>query len=118
MSYIYQEVNECEFVDAFRRLDRLEGFGRAALRALFAHLDGVCAETGEPYALDVVELCCDWSSHGSALDAAREYGFAADDDAADDDDDDADEAEAEALEWLTDRTVVLSFVGGVLIQNF
>jgi len=106
---IVQEVNECEFVDSFRRYNRYDDFGRSALVALFDYLEQICEDTGEPYELDVIALCCDWGTYGSAKEAAKEYGYEGNDEEDDEED---------AVQWLSERTTVIAYRGGVLVQSF
>jgi hypothetical protein len=57
--------------------------------------------------LDVIALCCEYSEHKSALDAAADYGFDVDD-----------ESEENAMQFFRDNTQVIEFDGGIIIQNF
>jgi hypothetical protein len=57
--------------------------------------------------LDVIALCCEFSEHKSALDAAADYGYDVDD-----------ESEENAMQFLRDNTTVIEFDGGIIIQQF
>ena len=57
-------------------------------------------------------MCCEYSEHDSALECAKEYGFDADEDA------DEDEQKESALDYLRDRTSVIEFDTGIIIQQF
>lgn len=54
-------VDEFQFIEAFRRYDRFDQFGAAALRSLFSYLEELEEETGQETELDVIALCCDYS---------------------------------------------------------
>lgn len=105
-------INSSEFVDAFRKAGRGEQFSYNGLQALFDHLEEMEAGSGEEMELDVIAICCDYSEHATALEAATEYGFEADSD------EDEEANEKAALEYLCDNTTVLSFDGGVIILNY
>ena len=77
-------------------------------------------DTGEDLELDVVALCCDFTEYSNAIEAAADYGFTSELEAEDYEDVESyeDAKEDEALEWLQDRTEVISFDGGLIIQNF
>jgi hypothetical protein len=109
---ITMNVDRYDFREAFRAFGRADQFSPAALDALFEYLDELSDDTGEPYSLDVIALCCEWAEYSSAREAAADYGL--DHDAGDDDD----EIERVSLEWLRDRTTVLETSEGVVIQQF
>ena len=90
--------------------DSNAGWSYAGARALVEHLEATERDTGEEIEFDRVALRCDFSEYESALEAAEEYGFEPDED-----DDSAEEA---ALEWMHDRTTVIEFSEGVIIQRF
>ena len=98
--------------------DEYAGWTYHGARALVEHLEELEEETGEPIELDVVAIRCDYSEYSSAAAAALELsdweyrpdGWGADYD--------EDEAEEHALQYLQDRTTVISFAGGVIVQSF
>ena len=102
-------LNTYQIADALVR-DEYAGWSRAGALALAKYLEEYEKDTGEEMELDVVALRCDFSEYASASEAAGEY----DRGPADDDDD----KEAAALEWLQDRTTVIEFDGGVIVQAF
>lgn len=92
--------------------DNNAGWSYAGARALVEHIEQVEEDTGEEIEFDRVALRCDFSEYESAREAAEECGFEPDEDA------DSEDAEESALEWLNDRTTVITFDGGVIIQQF
>ena len=87
-------------------------WSRSAAYALAEYLEAMEEDTGEEMELDVVAIRCDFSVFSSAVEAASEYGWSADES-------EYDEAnEAAALSWLNDRTSVITFDGGVIIATF
>ena len=86
------------------------GWSYAGALALVEHLEAVENDTGEEIEFDRVALRCDFSEYESAREAAEEYGW--------EPDEDAEDAEEAAREWLNDRTTVIEFSGGVIVQLF
>ena len=108
------------FADAFRRMGREDNFSSEALEALFEYIENYEEDTGIRVELDVVGLCCEFTEYENAITAAADYGFTSELEAEDYEDAESyeDAKEEEALEWLQDRTEVISFDGGLIIQNF
>lgn len=105
-------VNSHQFIESFRACGRESQFSRAALFALFEYLEEYEDSCGVELELDPIAICCEWAEFSSAREAADDYGFEPDDD----DDDDA--REKSALKWLQDRTQVIEFESGIVIQQF
>ncbi len=67
---------------------------------------------------------CEFVEYSSATEAAQDHGWEPEAELCDDDDNlrDADEVAEEneslALDWLNNRTLVIEFDGGIIIQNF
>lgn len=92
--------------------DKDAGWSYAGARALVEHLESTEEDTGEEIEFDRVALRCEFSEYESAREAAEECGWEPDEDA------DSEDAEEAALEWLNNRTTVITFNGGVIIQQF
>ena len=107
-----QTINSSDFVDAFRTYGRQNQFSYDGLCALFEYLEEMEDGMGEEMELDVIALCCDFSEFADPIEAATEHGWEADPDA-----DDNENKEA-ALEWLQDRTSVITHDSGIIIQSF
>jgi hypothetical protein len=88
--------------------------------ALAEYLEQLEEDCGIEIEFDRVAIRCDFSEYESAREVAKEYSC----DLSEVDTEDLDESEiAEAqeeycLEWLRDRTEVIEFSGGVIIQDF
>ena len=113
-------VNFDMFADAFRRMGREDQFSREALEALFEYIENYEEDTGIRVELDVLGLCCEFTEYSNAIEAAADYGFTSELEAEDYEDVESyeDAKEEEALEWLQDRTEVVIFDSGLIIQNF
>ena len=114
-------VNLSDFRDAFQSHDR-KNFSYAGLEALYNWLIDIEEDSGEEWELDVIALCCEYSEHETALDCAREYGYEEVVDLEPHGSVDllevAELEEAQAAEWLNDRTTVIAFDGGIILQQF
>lgn len=104
--------------------DTCAKWSRAGAFALVEYLEELEDSTGEEMEFDRVAIRCDFSEYDSPLDAAEDYGWSREASILDDDDNirPDDEVEDEdnelATKWLQDRTSVIEFDGGVIIQNF
>ena len=107
-----QTITRSAFIDAFKDYNREDNFSYDGLCALFDWLEELGEETGQEVELDVIALCCEFSEYGSALEACENYDFEPDED------DDEDDQEDEALDWLRQRTEIITFPGGIIIQDF
>ena len=92
--------------------DNNAGWSYAGARALVEHLEATEKDTGDEIEFDRVALRCDFSEYPNAREAAEECGWEPDEDA------DSEDAEKAALEWLNRSTTVITFNGGVIIQQF
>ena len=103
-------------------MGREDQFTYKGKRALFDYLEEMSEGMDEPIELDVIALCCEYSEYESAWDAMKEYQP--------EDMPTVDEVEGEdllelnerletaALEWLEERTSVITFDGGIIIAQF
>ena len=103
-----QTVSEFQFVDSFRACGRESQFSVPARRALFAHLEDYEKETCFELELDPIGICCEFAEYPCALEAAKVYGLELR----------GGDEESRALEWLREKTEVIEFEGGVVIQQF
>jgi hypothetical protein len=101
-------VTEYQFIEAFRLCGRESQFSVPARRALFEYLEEYENFCGTELELDPIGICCEWAEYPSALKAANDYGFKGNEN----------DTEEAALEWLENRTQVVEFDGGLVIQLF
>lgn len=113
-------INQSEFVDALTRTYDNSNFSYEAKIALFDYLEQLSDDIGEDIELDPVALCCEYAEYSDLDEAAREYfeyeGMTYGDDG--EELDSVEEVEEKAREFLNDRTQVIEFDGGVIIQKF
>jgi hypothetical protein len=103
-----QTITEYQFVDAFRLCGRETQFSVPARRALFDYLESFEHDSGTELELDPIGICCEFAEYPCALEAAKVYGLELR----------GDDEESRALEWLREKTQVVEFEGGIVIQNF
>ena len=100
-----QTINFSQFTDAFRDHNRLDNFTYDGLEALFDYLEDLADDCGTDFELDVIALCCEFSEYSDMEELRGVY-------------DDLPEDESDAEDWLQDHTSVITFNGGVIIQDF
>ena len=105
-----QSISFNQFTDAFTSYGRDDQFSYDGLKALFDYLEDLAEDCGTDFELDVIALCCEFSEYNTALEAAEQQGY--------DEVDVAELQEAQALDYLQDHTNVITFDGGVIIQDF
>ena len=117
---IIRQITRMDFIDAFKAV-RPDNFTYEGLQALYNYLDNLSDEINQPLELDVIAICCDYSQYETAWEAMEQYQ-PEDMPTVDEEDIDlielSEKQEALALEWLNDNTTVITFKGGVIIQNF
>jgi hypothetical protein len=107
-------INESMFKDQFRLHGRKDQFSSNGLTALYNYLEEVYGEDSEnEYVLDIISLCCDFTEYDNALDAALNYNRLLNVESSTED-----EKEKNALAFLSDHTLVITFDGGIIIQDF
>lgn len=70
---MHQDVNFCQFCDAFRNMGRDSQFSYEAKRALYDYLTDLEADIGEPIELDVIALCCEYQEIEADEESYSEY---------------------------------------------
>ncbi len=103
-----QTVTEYQFIESFRACGRETQFSVAARRALFEYLEEYEKETCFELELDPVGICCEFAEYPCAIEAAKVYGLELR----------GDDEESRALDWLREKTQVIEFEGGIVIQQF
>lgn len=96
---MYQSINRSEFHSAFHRMDRGTQFSYEGLNILFNALEQYEVDNGQPFELDVIALCCDYSEL-TAEEIQRQYDV-------DHDVDDESSLEEQVEDFLACNTRVL-----------
>ena len=116
-----QTVYKSDFRDAFLKSGRKDSFSYQGLGALYDFLIELEDGTAEEMKLDIIAIDCDFTEYSSADEAACEYS---DYEGMTYDPIDGgeletfEEVEENALKFLENRTIVIQFDGGIIIQNF
>jgi hypothetical protein len=95
-----QTINFSDFVDAFRAYDRYDQFGYQALMVIFEYLEEYEESTGEELELDVISICCEFSTD-NWMDIASNYSIEIDEN------ENEDEQKQQVIDYLNENTVVL-----------
>jgi len=107
-------INESRFKNQFRLHGCSDTFSSNGLTALYEHLEEVFDESSEyEYDLDVIGLCCDFTEFNTVFEAAKDHRLFTIDEKLNEE-----EQEREAVQFLSDKTTIIQFEGGVIIQNF
>ena len=92
------------------RADQYAGWSYEGSKAMAEYLEQIEENTGEEMEMNVYAVRRNFTEYDSALAAAVENGFKPEEE--------EEGREAEALKWLQDKTTVIEFEGGVIIQVF
>ena len=114
---MYQTLSTSEAVDILLA-DTDASWSLAGARALVEYLEQTEDETGYGIEFEPVAIRCEYSEYPSAIEAASdmsEWEYRPDELGADYDEEDAEE---HARLYLLDRTTVIPFDGGVIVQSF
>jgi hypothetical protein len=82
-------------------------FSYDGLVAMFDYLEDFENDTGTTIEFDPIALRCEFSEYATILEAYENYK-----------DDGEDLTELEMIEWLQDRTQVIEFKTGIILQDF
>lgn len=114
------KVSEYDFERAFIDMNRKEQFTYEGKKALYEYLEQLSDDMGEDIELDVIALCCEYSEYATADEAAANYfeyeGMTYNEDGSEAET--TEEVEQKAVDFLEYRTQVITFDGGIIIQNF
>ena len=86
-------------------LDVFVNWNRPGAFALCEYLEELSEDMDEPVKIHPVDIRCEYSEYGSAAEAVEQYTGGA-------------SGILNPLAWLQDRTTVIVFDGGVIIQDF
>lgn len=72
---IIKELDFYDFKREFEEYDRVEKFSLAGLSALYDLITEYAEDSGEPFKLDVIGLCCDFTEYDTIEEALEDYGM-------------------------------------------
>jgi len=108
---MHQNISTDEAIKLLKEDDNAD-WSWSGAEALVGYLEGLEDSLDKSIEFDRVVIRCEYSEYSSALEAAEHYGFIPEDD------EDEDDVESSAITYLEDRTTVIKFEGGVIIQQF
>lgn len=88
--------------------DYSNNFTVQGAKALQAYLDELSDELGENFEFDPIAWCVEYSEYKDVVEAYDTYSNG----------DTFTLSDTEKLEWLQDRTTVIEFDGGIIVQDF
>ena len=97
---IYKTIDIYDFRAAFTDYDRNNEFSYEGLGALFDWLSEMANDCTEPYELDVIALCCEFTEYSDLAEIKQSYDT------------------INNIDDLHDRTIAIEFDGGIIIQDF
>jgi hypothetical protein len=106
-------LNTLQIADYLKN-DSYASWSYNGAKALAEYLEEYEESTGEELELDVCSIRCDFAEYSSPQEAAEDHGWKPDPHVADD----GQECDADALQWLQDRTSVIEFDGGIIVSSF
>jgi hypothetical protein len=81
--------------------------------ALASYLEDLGDSAGVEIEFDLIGIRCDYSEYESILEAAENFNIPLLEEG-----EDQEEKEAIALKWFENRTTVIQFDGGIILQDF
>tara|TARA_R110002167_G_scaffold1745_1_gene8403 strand:+ start:797 stop:1192 length:396 start_codon:yes stop_codon:yes gene_type:complete len=99
---VIKSLDVYDFRQAFQDYGRGAQFSYDALTALFEWLEEMAEDTGTPYELDVIGLCCEFTEYSDLAEIQANYSS----------------TDIDSIEDLRDHTSVIEFDGGIIIQDF
>jgi len=115
-----KSITKCQFHDEFKAYNRQDNFSYDGLNALYDYLEQYEEDTGCDVELDVIAICCEYTEYDSADEAASEY-FEYEGMEFDDNGEEMlspEEVEKKAIDFLQERTSIILFDSGIIIQDF
>ena len=67
-------IDNIEFIDAFRKMGRIDNFSFRGLVALYEYLEMLGEDLGQPIELDVIALCCEYAEYDNLEEFQADYG--------------------------------------------
>jgi len=107
-----QTVNQYDFADDFRKMNRADNFSYEGLKVLFDYLEQMEEDTGEEMELDVIAICCDFSEYDEE-ELVSQYGYKLE---REEDQDEEEYLEA-LIEELKENTTVLEVTTSSIIPS-
>ena len=96
---IINTVTQNDFHDAFNAI-RPNNFSYEALNALYEYFDDYSEDTGEPFELDVIAICCDFTEYADLDEIMDNY------------------PDIKSMDDLEDYTCIIETHNSIIIQDF
>ena len=96
---IINTVTQNDFHDAFNAI-RPNNFTYEALDALYEYFDDYSEDTGEPFELDVIAICCEFTEYDNFTEINKAY------------------PDIKSMEDLEDYTCIIETRNSIIIQDY
>lgn len=73
MTYIYQRISQGRFVQMFDDYSRADNFSIEAREALYDFFEELAESCGEPFEMDVIVICCDFTEYRDFAELQDDY---------------------------------------------
>ena len=70
---IVRTINEYDFKDAFKKMNRQDNFSDYGLTKIFEYLEMFSEDRGENIELDVIAICCEYVEYDSLEELQADY---------------------------------------------
>ena len=106
---MHQNISTNEAIKLLKEDDNAD-WSWSGAQALVEYFEDLESSEDIRIQFDRIAFRCEFSEYSSALEAAQDYGFIPEGD--------EDNVESSAITYLEDKTTVIKFEGGVIIQQF
>lgn len=116
--------NAYQLEELFRKYGRENHFSYEGFNALYDYLDEYSDEMNEPFEVDVIALCCDFTEYSDWEELYNNYSYSYNDKSKTFEELEEDGELDNFKEWVQDRTTVIEVtdyknnIVGIIIQNF
>lgn len=116
--------NGYQLEQLFREYGREDYFSLEGFDALYNYLDEYSDEVGEPFKVDVIALCCDFTEYSGWEELYNIYSYSYNYKSKTFEELEENEELDDFTEWVQDRTTVIEVTNykndivGIIIQNF
>ena len=116
--------NGYQLEQLFKECGRENHFSYEGFNALYDYLDDYSEEVGEPFKVDVIALCCDFTEYSGWDELYNIYSYSYNNESKTFEELEEDNELDDFKEWVQDRTIVIEVtdykndIVGIIIQDF
>ena len=68
-----ETINQSQFIDRFKEMNRKNNFSYEGKKALFEYLTDLEEDTGQETELDIISICCDYNEYENIKEFWNDY---------------------------------------------